>query len=125
MSETGSRLSGLVCGECGAETGAERPVGVCAACGHTLFARYDLDALDGRTWMASLRERPATLWRYRELLPVRRSDAVVTLGEGYSPIVELSEVPEAPGVGVWAKDDGGLPTGSFKARGMALAVSRA
>lgn len=69
--------------------------------------------------------RVASLWRYRELLPVARREAIVTLGEGFSPIVPLrSEDGPNPGR-LLLKDDGGLPTGSFKARGMAVAVSRA
>ncbi len=104
---------------------ADRPVGPCPTCGHTLFAEYHLDRLDAARWRSGLAERPATLWRYRELLPVEHSEAITTLGEGFSPVLDLGEVPEAPGVRVSLKDDGGLPTGSFKARGMAVAVSRA
>ena len=73
----------------------------------------------------SLRERESTLWRYRELLPVRWADQIVTLGEGYSPVLPLADMPEFAGIRLSVKDDGGLPTGSFKARGMAVAVSRA
>lgn len=69
--------------------------------------------------------RAASLWRYRELLPVQHSSQIVSLGEGYSPVLHLDDVPAAPGVRVRLKDDGGLPTGSFKARGMSVAVSRA
>lgn len=65
------------------------------------------------------------MWRYRELLPVQDSASIMTLGEGLTPVLELGEVPEAPGVDAWLKDDGAMPTGSFKARGMSAAVSRA
>jgi len=75
--------------------------------------------------MAALADRPASLWRYRELLPVQRAASIVTLGEGFSPILELGEDEWAPGLRLCVKDDGGLPTGSFKARGMAVAVARA
>jgi threonine synthase len=125
VSDTGSRLSGLECRACCASVAADVVHGTCPTCGHTLFATYDLDGLEGTAWMRMLRERPATLWRYAELLPVRDTASIVSLGEAVSPIVELGPVAEAPGVEVVAKDDGGLPTGSFKARGMALAVSRA
>ena len=125
MSETGSLLVGLVCPACGTAVDARQPVGTCPSCGGTLFAEYDLDRLDGRTWLRSLRDRPASLWRYRELLPVGRADAIVSLGEGGSPIFPLGAIPEAPDLTVVVKDDGGLPTGSFKARGMTAAVSRA
>lgn len=125
MSETGSLLVGLVCPACGTAVDHRQPVGTCPSCGGTLFAEYDLDRLDGRTWLRSLRDRPARLWRYRELLPVGRADAIVSLGEGGSPIFPLGAIPEAPDLTVVVKDDGGLPTGSFKARGMTVAVSRA
>lgn len=125
MSETGSLLTSLLCRACGRSVEPSRPIGTCPACGHTLLAQYDLARLDGRRWLAELRTRPPDLWRYRELLPVGRTDAIVTLGEGGSPVLELSHVIEVPEVRVALKDDGGLPTGSFKARGMAAAVSRA
>jgi threonine synthase len=125
MGETGSRLRALECRACCAEVPADRPVGPCPTCGHTLFAVYDLEGLDGRSWKASWSGRTTSLWRYRELLPVARTEAIVSLGEGGSPILPLGPVDEAPGLRLSVKDDGGLPTGSFKARGMAVAVSRA
>jgi threonine synthase len=115
----------LACRACCTEVDPSQPVGCCPTCGHTLLAEYDLTGLDGPEWMRSLRDRPASLWRYRELLPVQSESAVVTLGEGFSPILDLGEVPEALEIRLSLKDDGGLPTGSFKARGMAVAVARA
>jgi threonine synthase len=102
-----------------------RPVGTCPTCGHALLATYDLEKLDATRWKAALPSRAPNLWRYRELLPVRRTEHIVSLGEGLSPILPLAEVPESAGVRLFLKDDGGLPTGSFKARGMSVAVSRA
>ncbi len=125
VSELGSLLRALTCRACGSESDPAQPLGTCPQCGGALFGRYDVGRLDAARWSRSLGERPASLWRYRELLPVQRVEHVVTLGEGISPLVSLGPVPEAPGVEVLFKDDGGLPTGSFKARGMALAVSRA
>jgi threonine synthase len=122
---TGSRLTGLECRACCTAVSAARPVGTCPTCGHTLFAQYDLAGLDGRAWLAGLAARPRSLWRYRELLPVGDPGAIATLGEGGSPILALRDEEAAPGVELLVKDDGGLPTGSFKARGMAVAVSRA
>ncbi len=100
-------------------------VGTCPECGGALFAVYVLDRLDPRRWRASWRDRPRSRWRYRELLPVGNDEAIVTFDEGLTPVFPLGEIPEAPAVEVLLKDDGGLPTGSFKARGMAAAVSRA
>ncbi len=125
MSETGSRLRRLECRACCSEFDPDRAVGTCPTCGHTLLARYDLEEFDGRAWRASWPGRDASLWRFRELLPVRRSESITTLGEGGSPVLPLGSVADAPGVELWIKDDGGLPTGSFKARGMAVAISRA
>ncbi len=125
MTDTGSLLTSLECRACCTTVDPERPVGTCPTCGHTLLAAYRLDRLDGPAWWDSLLARPPMLWRYAELLPVRRAESIVTLGEGYSPIVRLRNRPEFPGLTLLAKSDDLLPTGSFKARGMAVAVSRA
>jgi threonine synthase len=122
---TGSLLRRLECRSCCTEADPGRPVGVCPTCGHALLAGYELGRLDAKAWWRGLSDRPATLWRYRELLPVASPGAITTLGEPTTPIVSLGPVPEVEGVELELKDDGGLPTGSFKARGMAVAVSRA
>jgi len=88
---------------------------VCRACGLPL--RVDYDAARAPLAPSALIGRPASLWRYRELLPIR-PEAAVSLVEGWTPLVEL-------GAGLWIKDEARNPTGSFKARGMALAVSMA
>ncbi|HYB79324.1 MAG TPA: threonine synthase [Thermoplasmata archaeon] len=122
---TGSRLSTLECRACCTSVRADDPVGTCPTCGHTLFAAYDTTGWDGKSWWKELTGRPATLWRYRELLPVRETARIATLGEGFTPVLDLGDVDGASGVRVSAKDDGVMPTGSFKARGMTVAVSRA
>jgi threonine synthase len=122
-SATGSRLSHLACRACCTDLPADRPTGVCPTCGGTLFAEYDLRTFDARSWWRTVRDRDRTLWRYRELLPVADDRFIATLGEGGSPILELTP-PTDSGLRLLAKDDGGLPTGSFKARGMTVAVSR-
>jgi threonine synthase len=125
MTATGSLLAGLECRGCCTQVDADRPAGVCPTCGQALFATYQLDRLSGPRWLEEVARRPPTLWRYRELLPVADSEHIVTLGEGYSPVLPLPGVPTASEVRTFLKDDGGLPTGSFKARGMTVAVSRA
>ena len=125
MSTTGSLLRALECRACGGEVDPNHLVGTCPTCGHALLATYDLARLDARHWWSALADRPRSLWRYHELLPVQSFEAVVTLGEGCTPLLPLSEVSAAPGVRLLLKDDGVIPTGSFKARGMAVAVSRA
>jgi len=123
--KTGSRLRALECRACCTQADSTRVTGTCPTCGHALFAVYDTSRLDGSSWWSGLSDRPTTLLRYRELLPVQESANITTLGEGGTPILDLGEVPNAPGLRVMAKDDGVIPTGSFKARGMAVAVSRA
>jgi threonine synthase len=91
--------------------------------GRPLLVRYDLDGIRRALPREVLTERPPSLWRYRELLPVRRPENVVSLGEVMTPLIPL---PRLPGRGeLLVKDEGRLPTGSFKARGLALAVSTA
>src|SRR6266566_8827782 len=95
--------------------------------GRPLLVRYDLDGIRRALPRDGLVDRPQTLWRYRELLPVRRSEDVVSLGEVVTPIVPLPRLAGqiAKGGEILIKDEGRLPTGSFKARGLALAVSMA
>ncbi len=120
-----SGLSHLECGRCGTRHDADRPQNLCE-CGTPLLARYDLDAVGSSVSPADIASRPPDLWRYRELLPVRDRRHVVTLGEGMSPILPLLSHGARIGVpNLLVKDEGMLPTGSFKARGAAVGVSRA
>ena len=91
--------------------------------GRPLLVRYDLDGVRAALGRAALAGRPQSLWRYRELLPVRRPENVLSLGEVITPLVPLPRL--AQGGEILVKDEGRLPTGSFKARGLALAVSMA
>jgi threonine synthase len=94
--------------------------------GKPLLVRYDLDGVRATLTKDALARRPADLWRYRELLPVRRAADIVSLGETMTPIVRLEKLAKQLGGGeLLVKDEGRLPTGSFKARGLALAVSMA
>ncbi len=94
--------------------------------GRPLLVRYGMEALAAGISKESLKTRPADLWRFREFLPVRKAEHIVTLGEATTPLQELPRVRERLGGGpVVVKDEGRLPTGSFKARGLALAVSMA
>ena len=91
-----------------------------------LLVRYDLEALATNVDQETLAARPPDLWRYREFLPVRRTSSIVSLGESMTPLVPLRHVEQETGSAlVLVKDEGRLPTGSFKARGMALAVTMA
>lgn len=92
--------------------------------GKPLLVRYDLDGVKASLTKEELAGRPQDFWRYRELLPVRRTQDIVTLGEAVTPIVRLRRIAERLGVAdLLVKDEGRLPTGSFKARGLAMAVS--
>lgn len=111
-------MSGVIyleCTKCGANHSAEVPLNICPQDGGILFARYDLQFLKKNFNPESLRGRDATLWRYREVLPEVEP---ITLGEGFTPLLPSREFPN-----VWIKDEGLNPTGSFKARGITVAVS--
>ena len=91
-----------------------------------LLVRYDLEAIKKELSKEALAGRPRDLWRYRELLPVRRAPDIVSLGEPITPILTLPRLAKTLAAGdILVKDESRLPTGSFKARGLALAVSMA
>jgi len=120
-----SALSHLDCSRCGTRYDADRVQGTCS-CGSPLLARYDLRQVAGQVSPREIADRPADLWRYHELLPVRQAGHVVSLGEGMTPLLPMPKAGQALGVpGLLMKDEGLLPTGTFKARGAAVGVSRA
>ncbi|SFK25340.1 threonine synthase [Sphingomonas sp. NFR04] len=90
--------------------------------GRPLLVRYDLAGAGGALTRDALETRPTDLWRWRELLPVRRAENIVSLGEIETPLIAI---PKSGGPGAIVKDEGRLPTGSFKARGLVMAVSMA
>ncbi len=113
----------LECSATGRAHDADTLQGLSAA-GQPLLVRYDLAALADALDRDALATRPADMWRYRELLPVRRTENIVSLGEEATPLVPLRRVA-GEATQVFVKDEGRLPTGSFKARGLAVAVSMA
>jgi threonine synthase len=117
----------LECGQCGAAyDDAEQPWGTSPCCEKPLLARYELVHLRGRFTPASLAGRPPTMWRYAEVLPVRDAAFRLSLGEGMTPLLEADRLGHALGLErLWLKDEGQNPTGSFKARGLGMAVARA
>jgi len=118
-------LTHLECPRCGATHDADRPANLCG-CGSPLLARYDLDAVRAAVSPGDVARRRADLWRYRELLPVRDDAHVVTFGEGWTPLLPAARYGASIGLpGLLVKDEGLVPTGSFKARGAAVGVSRA
>jgi threonine synthase len=118
-------LTHLECTRCDRRHEPGRSATLCE-CGGPLFARYDLTraALDMRPGHLALRE--PTLWRYREVLPLEDLDERVTLGEGFTPLVPAPRLGGPLGLPkLLVKEEGVNPTGSFEARGLALAVSMA
>jgi threonine synthase len=99
---------------------------LCSECGKPLLVRYDLKSAAASLTKESLKERGPDLWRYREVLPVEQDENIVTLGEGFTPLVHASRLGAQLNLrNLYIKDEGQNPTQSFKARGMAAAVSMA
>lgn len=111
--------------ECGL-TGERHEAGIVhglSRAGRPLLVRYDLDGVASALTKAELTNRPRDLWRWRELLPVRDTVNIISLGEADTPIIALDKTD--PSSGLLVKDEGRLPTGSFKARGLVMAISMA
>jgi threonine synthase len=105
----------LECTKCGGHLPADVPQTVCPKDGGILFARYDLKSIKAKFTPGTLAGREASLWRYREVLP---DASPISLGEGFTPLLPSREFSN-----VWIKDEGLNPTGSFKARGVSVAVT--
>jgi threonine synthase len=115
----------LECSETGEHYNADEVHNLSRA-GKPLLVRYDLAGVKKALSKEKLAERPTDLWRYRELLPVRCVDDIVSLGEAVTPLLPLPKIAQTLGGGeLLVKDEGRLPTGSFKARGLVMAVSMA
>jgi threonine synthase len=115
----------LECSRCRAQWDHRQLHNLCT-CGKPLLVRYDLRSIAGSVRKEHLRDRDRSIWRYQEFLPVERPENIVTLGEGYTPILPAVALGSRLGMkALFIKDEGQLPTGSFKARGLAMAVSKA
>jgi threonine synthase len=115
----------IVCSRCGNRFRLDQLLNLCS-CGAPLLVRYDLEKASAALTKSSFQSRGANLWRYRELLPVEDDANVVSLGEGFTPLLEAKTLAEELSLRrVWIKDEAQNPTGSFKDRGLCLAVSRA
>jgi threonine synthase len=116
----------LECAACGLRHEARRLHNLCTQCGKPLLVRYDLERAADSLTKESLAARAPDLWRYREVLPVDHDENIVNLGEGFTPLVQASRLGAQLGLSqLFIKDEGQNPTQSFKARGMAAAVSMA
>jgi threonine synthase len=117
-----SSLAHLSCTKCGRQFERDSRRDLCTVCGGPLFARYHPRPLDRSSGAA----RARTIWRWHEMMPVEDPANIVTLGEGGTPLLRAERLGRAAGLrDLWIKDEGGNPTGSFKARGLSAAVSRA
>ena len=116
----------LECAHCGLQYDARQVHNLCTSCHRPLWVKYDLVALKRASPRQALDGRPMTLWRYLELLPIADPSRIVSLGETVSPLLETKRLAAAFGLeNLYVKDESRLPTASFKARGMALALSKA
>jgi threonine synthase len=124
--EKSMNVTHLECGACGLRHEARRLLNLCTQCGKPLLVRYDLERAARELTKESLRGRRADLWRYREVLPVERDENIVSLGEGWTPLLPAPRLAKLVGLSeLFIKDESQNPTQSFKARGMATAVSMA
>ncbi|MBO6765374.1 threonine synthase [Maricaulis sp.] len=116
----------LECSETGKRYEIDTPHNLSDA-GKPLLARYDLEKMKGEIDRGAIWARNTGFWKWRELLPVHDSDDICRLGETDTPLIDVPATAKASGATakVWVKDEGRLPTGSFKARGLALAVAMA
>jgi threonine synthase len=125
-SQAMSLLSHLECPECARGYNADELQTVCPECGSPLLARYDLTEAKAHLDPRDLVARPNTMWRWYELLPVRDPAHIITLAEGGTPLLHTPHLGKALGLAhLYVKDEGRNPTGTFKARGIGMAVSRA
>ncbi|MCB8943830.1 MAG: threonine synthase [Ardenticatenaceae bacterium] len=121
-----SYLTHLECSHCQAIYEADQLIRLCTACGYPLLARYDLDMARQTLDRDEMVKRPSTMWRFQELLPIRDPQHIITLGEGGNPLLKLHQLASHLGLNqLYMKDESQNPTGSFKALGLAAAVSRA
>ena len=119
-------ITHLECAACGLEHKAQRLHNLCRECGKPLLVRYDLKRASHSLTIESLSGRRADMWRYREVLPVEQDENIVTLGEGWTPLLRTKHLGKKLGLKqLYIKDESQNPTQSFKARGMTAAVSMA
>ncbi len=119
-------LTHLECSACGQTVDADQLQNLCPSCQSPLLARYDLDRVRHIVSPGEISQRAPSIWRWHELLPVRDPKYRLSLGEGETPLIDAPRLGSRIGLQhVYVKDEGLNPTGSFKARGMAVAVSRA
>jgi len=119
-------LTHLECGLCRETLEPNKVWNLCPKCNKPLLARYDLEAAKASINPDIISQREPNMWRYKELLPVSNSTNILTLGEGFTPLHHAQRLGKELGfANLYIKDEGLNPTGSFKARGLCVAISRA
>ncbi len=119
-------VASIDCSVCGRRHEPGRLLTVCTACGQMLAVRYDLDRVAAAVTKAALGPRPPGMYRFRELTPLEAGESPLTLGEGGTPLLPLPRLAGHLGLRrLFAKDEGQNPTGSFKARGLGMAIGKA
>lgn len=120
-----SYVSHLECPKCQAVLEVTEVQQLCA-CGSPLLVRYDLEKVKEHVSKESIGRRPTSLWRYHELLPVSAKENIVTLGEGWTPLEKMPQLGKHYQLSnLYIKDEGIIPTGSFKTRGASVGISKA
>jgi len=120
-----SFVSHVECTGCGQGHDAKRLLAVCERCGQMLAVRYDLERVARGVTKEALRARPPGMYRFRELTPLDDGEEPVTLGEGGTPLLPFPRLAAHLGLRhLWGKDEGQNPTGTFKARGLGMTITR-
>ena len=127
LTDTGSMMSHLECTYCDMTFSANEIHKLCPEddCGKVLFPRYDIDRSKSQKIIKDLKNRHPNMWRYKEFMPVRDDKNIVSLGEGFTPILKCERLSYDLGANIILKDESLNPTSSFKARGLSSAVSKA
>ena len=128
MNSTGSMFSHIECTSCKKIFSKNKILKLCPEpeCGKVLFPKYDLDQKKSKECIDDLKNRKPNMWRYKEFLPVNYEENIVSLGEGFTPILEAKNLKNKLGIKkLLIKDESLNPTASFKARGLSAAVSKA
>jgi threonine synthase len=112
------------CSKCGETFPSNKVLTVCTKCGGALLLQYDLARVAENVSKNVLAKREDTFWKFMELLPLSSSESIVSLEEPYTPVLRFSTSSSTASKNMYLKDDGRLPTGTFKARGMSVAVSK-
>lgn len=119
-------MSHLECPKCQFKTEPHKFMQLCPECGAPLLVRYDLEKVKASVKKEDLLQRQPDLWRYKELLPLVDESNKVSLGEGMTPLIHTGKIGKEIGVpNLYVKDEGIIPSGTFKSRGAAVGVSRA